>query len=80
MTPKTNPEDTKKLEAEFASIGDDVVSHLCRQFGVGQRAFVPDDKRAVDPHRAAIRDGEHSVIFHILKLRARGKGENTPVT
>lgn len=71
-----------ELEACFARMADtpdgaECIKHLCHQFELGERLSIPDANRAVDPHRAAIREGEQAVVFHILKLAAKGKGEST---
>ncbi len=70
-----------ELEACFSRMaatpdGEQCITHLCHQFQLGERLTIADKSGAVDPHRAAIREGEQAAVFHILKLIARGKGES----
>ena len=57
--------------------GKTVMGYLVKEFGLMDRAFIPDQHGKVSPINAAIRDGERGVVGLLFKL-GQGKTYDAP--
>ena len=49
--------------------GKELVTFLTKTVGLTERTFIPDQNGAIDPYRAAIKDGERAIVSLICKLQ-----------
>jgi hypothetical protein len=55
-----------------------VIADLEKAFGINAQAFLPDSKGDFCPIRAAIRDGQRSVLLHMKAIATKhNNGETT---
>ena len=68
----------RKLSANTAKLaekalntpeGKELVNFLTQAVGLTERTFIPDQHGAIDPYRAAIKDGERAIVSLITKLQ-----------
>jgi hypothetical protein len=57
--------------------GEIVLADLEKVFGFSAQAFQPDSQGAYCPLRAAIRDGQRSVLLHIKAITAKATATPT---
>jgi hypothetical protein len=58
--------------------GKELLAHLVKRFDLTGRTFMAGDKGEVNALRAAIRDGERSVVHHLIAL-ARKADKDFPI-
>lgn len=51
--------------------GKELLAHLCKRYDLTGRTFLPGEKNEVNALRAALRDGERSVVRHLIDLARR---------
>ena len=58
--------------------GKELLAHMVKRFDLTGRTFMAGDKGEVNALRAAIRDGERSVVRHLIDL-ARKADKDFPI-